>query len=122
MKICANCGQNINDNDRFCPNCNAPQPTGSGYQPITPQGVSTGGWFLRMLLLCIPIVNIIMLIVWMLDSSKDQTSRNWAKAQLIWMVIGVVLAIILLIIVTAASIAMFGTMPEGGAASFSYQM
>ncbi len=101
MKTCATCGQNIDDNDRFCPHCNSPQPMGGGYPPIAPQGVSTGGWFLRELLLLIPVVNIIMLIVWMLDTTKDQTSRNWAKARLIWLIIGVAFSIILIIIAAA---------------------
>ena len=73
-----------------------------------PQEMTVGRWLLTMLLMCIPIVNIIMLIVWAVSSGPDNHSRKtWAIAQLIWMVIGIVLSIVLMV-VFGASIAALG--------------
>ena len=68
-----------------------------GYQPQKPP-VSVGGWIGRMLVPLIPVVGsiayLIMLIVWMGDESKDDTFRNWAKAQLIVMLISVGIVVV----------------------------
>jgi len=57
--------------------------------------VSVGDWMLTYILLCIPLINIIMLFVWAFGSSPE-SKANWAKASLLWMVIGGVLVAILL--------------------------
>lgn len=57
--------------------------------------VSVGDWMLTYILLCIPLINIIMLFVWAFGSSPE-SKANWAKATLLWMVIGGVLVAILL--------------------------
>lgn len=57
--------------------------------------VSVSDWMVTYILLCIPIVNIIMLFVWAFGSSPE-SKANWAKATLLWMVIGGVLVAILL--------------------------
>ena len=41
-------------------------------------------WIIYLLLLCIPVVNIVCLIMWAFGSSDTNPSRkNWAKAQII---------------------------------------
>ena len=57
--------------------------------------VSVGDWMVTYILLCIPLVNIIMLFVWAFGSSPE-SKANWAKATLLWMVIGGVLVAIVL--------------------------
>lgn len=57
--------------------------------------VSVGDWMLTYILLSIPLINIIMLFVWAFGSSPE-SKANWAKATLLWMVIGGVLVAILL--------------------------
>jgi len=57
--------------------------------------VSVSDWMVTYILICIPIVNIIMLFVWAFGSSPE-SKANWAKATLLWMVIGGVLVAILL--------------------------
>lgn len=57
--------------------------------------VSVGDWMLTYILLCIPLINIIMFFVWAFGSSPE-SKANWAKASLLWMVIGGVLVAILL--------------------------
>ena len=72
--------------------------------PAAPQAapkmpISVGGWIGRSLIPCIPLVGgiiyLIMLFVWSGDQTKEDTFRNWAKAQLIVMAIVIVLTIIL---------------------------
>lgn len=101
MKVCNTCGANIADNSPFCPNCGAAvqAPSYPAYQP--PMGktpISLGGWIGRLLIPFIPIVgwivNIIMLFIWSGDTTKEDTFRNWAKAQLIITAVGIVLAIL----------------------------
>ena len=56
--------------------------------------VSVGEWMLTMLVCIIPIVNIVMLFVWAFGSNTNASKANWAKASLLWMLIGVVLSIL----------------------------
>jgi len=53
--------------------------------------VSLGEWILTIFLMWIPIVNFVLLIVWAFGSNTKPSKANWAKATLLWMVIGVVL-------------------------------
>ena len=102
MKICKICNTTVNDEASFCPNCGTHLPEGvSTYQAgVSP--VSVGGWIGRQLIPCIPLVGgivyLIMLFIWSGDKKKEETFRNWAKAQLIVMAVVVVLAIIFVIL------------------------
>ena len=69
------------------------------YQQNQPkQVVTTGQWILRMLINLIPcvgpIIYLIMLFIWANDKTKEETSANWAKAQLIWIAISIGIALI----------------------------
>ena len=132
MAFCTKCGTQTNA--AVCPTCGAAietaynQPTYTapqqnytapqqhyGYQtPYYPQQpaeepVSVLGWIGRSLIPCIPfvggIVYLIMLFLWMGDKTKQETFRNWAKAQLIVMAIAVGLGVLLVILFTAMGIA-----------------
>lgn len=65
------------------------------------QTVSLGTWVCRYLINFIPCVGsliyIVMLFVWAFDKKYDETSRNWAKAQLIITGISIVLSVVILI-------------------------
>ena len=56
---------------------------------------SVGSWMLTMLLVGIPLFGLIYLLMLAFGSGHSASKRNWAKASLIWMVIGVVLGILL---------------------------
>lgn len=56
--------------------------------------VSMGEWLVTMLIMIIPLVNFIMLFVWAFGSNTPESKANWAKAQLVWMVIGIILVVI----------------------------
>jgi uncharacterized membrane protein len=65
----------------------------SGMQPGT-EPMSVKDWFVTILIAAIPLVGLVMLLVWAFDASTNVNKKNWAKATLIWMLIGSVLAVI----------------------------
>jgi cytochrome c oxidase assembly factor CtaG len=71
------------------------EPRHYGFREPTAPIMTVGSWVVTMLILCIPIVNIIMLIVWAAGSDDNPNRKNWAIAQLIFFVIGIVLWIVL---------------------------
>jgi hypothetical protein len=97
MSTCKHCGTKFDDSIAFCPMCGTNvltnRPAYTQKEPI-----SVGGWIGRTLIPCIPLVGgivyLIMLFVWSGDTKKEDTFRNWAKAQLIVMAIVLVLVII----------------------------
>lgn len=56
--------------------------------------VTVGDWIVTMILMCIPLVNLIMVLIWAFGSNTPVSKANWAKATLLFMVIGVVLMMI----------------------------
>ncbi|MBQ7464119.1 MAG: hypothetical protein IJS86_04585 [Lachnospiraceae bacterium] len=68
--------------------------------------VSVGDWILTIFLTCIPLVGIIMLFVWAFGGGNAKSKSNWAKAQLIWMLIGLVLSIVFYAILGASLLAL----------------
>jgi succinate dehydrogenase/fumarate reductase cytochrome b subunit len=59
-----------------------------------------GDWIVSLILCCIPCVGIIMLFVWAFSKTEPKSKSNWAKAQLIF--VGVVLVLYIIIIIIAA--------------------
>lgn len=116
MKVCNNCGATLNDNVAFCPNCGSNVPAGypAYHQPVSAQPVSIGGWIGRSLIPFIPLVGgivyLIMLFIWSGDTTKEETFRNWAKAQLIVMAIAIVLLIIIFTVFGVALADMIGAL------------
>lgn len=56
--------------------------------------MSVKSWVITLLIMCIPVVNIIMLFVWALSEPGTNVNKaNWAKATLIIMAIGAILAL-----------------------------
>lgn len=64
--------------------------------PATTTDMSVGAWIGTLILTCIPIVNLICLIVWAVSSSPEKRSRkNWAIAQFVVILIGIALSVFL---------------------------
>jgi predicted anti-sigma-YlaC factor YlaD len=59
--------------------------------------MTVGNWVVTLLLLAIPIVNLIMLFIWAFGDKSAKTT--FAKAYLIWTVIGLALAAIYIVFV-----------------------
>ena len=85
------------------PTTTAQQPP-KPYMPFQhqPEEVTLGDWMITILLSAIPIVNIIMLFVWAFGSATNPSKANWAKATLIWMLIGIVIFVLFMMVVGTA--------------------
>ena len=69
--------------------------------------VSFGEWMLTLLLMYIPCVNLIVLFMWAFGSGSKKSKSNFAKANLVWMAIGIVLSIIMSFLYIGAIVALF---------------
>lgn len=72
--------------------------------------VSLGDWIVSVLVTKIPLIGLIMLIVWALDKNIDANKSNWAKAELIVSLIGLVIVIGFIAII---GISFFTSFSEG---------
>lgn len=71
-------------------------------QLINEKPLSLGDWIITLILTAIPLVGFVMLLIWAFGGNTPQSKANWAKANLIFMLIGIVLAVIFWIIIGAA--------------------
>ena len=116
MKYCNNCNTMLEDHAAFCPNCGA--NVAASY-PAYPQAsskdpISVGGWIGRSLIPYIPLVGgivyLIMLFIWSGDAKKEDTFRNWAKAQLIIIAVVLVLSILSVVLFGSAFVELLESM------------
>ena len=75
------------------------------YQDSRSQIMTVGDWIITILITAIPIVGLVMLFVWAFGDNQNQNKANWAKANLIWMLI----MFVFVIIVYAIIFAVFGS-------------
>ena len=75
------------------------------YQDSRSQIMTVGDWIITLLITAIPIVGLVMLFVWAFGDNQNQNKANWAKANLIWMLI----MFVFVIIVYAIIFAVFGS-------------
>ncbi len=69
--------------------------------PELEQPCGVGDWMLTLFLSCIPVIGFILLLIWAFGGG-NKSKANWAKATLIWMVIGIVFSIIFFSVVGTA--------------------
>lgn len=62
--------------------------TASFETQFDPSPMSVKDWFITILILAIPVVNIVMYLVWAFGSSGNLNRRNFCRATLLWVVIG----------------------------------
>ena len=68
---------------------------------------SVGSWMLTMLLVGIPVFGLIYMLILAFGSGHSASKRNWAKATLIWAVIGAVLSILFVVVLGALGLSMW---------------
>lgn len=78
---------------RLTPNMNTNMNT--NVQPEDDGIIPVKNWILICILNVIPIVNIVALVMYLAKSDIKPDQKNWAKAQLVMIVIAVVLVIVL---------------------------
>lgn len=66
--------------------------------------LTVGQWVLTIFLLAIPLVNIILLFIWAFGGHKDER-ENFAKASLLWMLLGLLGTVLLISCVGFAAVA-----------------
>ena len=66
---------------------------------------SLTSWLLAVFLTMIPLLGLIYLIVVAFTGTRSAARRNWARATLVWMVVGAVLSIV-------AGIAFWAALPS----------
>ena len=121
MAFCKECGKPLNDGVAFCTECGvsldevkkqepvivkkpqppppAPQPTYAPpasapvVQEESSKPVSTFGFFGMMLLFMLPIVGQIAMLI-MAFAPRNKNIKSFARAYLIWIIIGVVLGVV----------------------------
>ena len=106
---CPQCGVLLEKGVSVCPECGAQIPAQAGENPYRPayasplydappprnsrfSPLSTGAFLLNMLVMSIPLIGLIVAIVWACGGCKKRNRRNQARAWLILLLIGIVLA------------------------------
>jgi hypothetical protein len=56
--------------------------------------LTLGNWIIIMILVAIPCVNIVMLLIWSFGKNVNTSKKNYSRAMLIFMLIGIVLSLI----------------------------
>ena len=69
----------------------------SRWQPMN-DITSTGEWFLNLFLVAIPLVGLILLFVWAFSSGTAPSKKNWARANLIWILVTIILLTIMVVV------------------------
>ncbi|RLE18875.1 MAG: hypothetical protein DRJ08_06610 [Acidobacteria bacterium] len=72
---------------------------------IQTKPMTVGDWFVTILILAIPLVNIVMYLVWAFSSTGNLNRKNFCIASLIWMLIGIAIAILVIGFVSLIGVA-----------------
>lgn len=68
--------------------------------PITSAQVMTvKDWIIASIIVAIPLVGFVMLFVWAFGEGTNPNKANWAKASLLFMVIGVIFATLIFMLI-----------------------
>ncbi len=127
--ICGNCGFNNVDGVASCANCGAAfvnhqhtqdafntadqgqqynyqmyqQPYQNVYIPAQNENVSETvsikEWVVSFLLMCIPVVNFVMPLIWAFSDSEKKSKSNFFKAYLIFVLVSIILSIVFAVLV-----------------------
>lgn len=124
--FCPKCGNNVPESTKFCPTCGAllageaqqapaaesqpqSQPQYQPQQPVyqaapadnNPAALKVSQFFWLDFLTSIPLVGFILTLVWGFGGDVNENKRNYCRAKLVWLLIGIALAILFAIIAAA---------------------
>lgn len=108
---CAHCGTELADDVTFCTECGAkvekpaPAPAAPVKTVYTEEPVGFFPYFGLMALFALPMVGFICSIIFSF-APKKKSLKNFARAQLVWTLIGAVASIVLVIIAVALGAAL----------------
>jgi len=63
-------------------------------QVLSKDVTTTGQWVLNLFLVAIPIIGLILLFVWAFSSGTAPSKQNWARANLVWILIAIVVSVV----------------------------
>lgn len=108
---CKYCGAEVKEEDLFCTACGKRLQTEGTWkkeeeraakeQNENTSPLSVGSYFLMMLILLIPVVNLIFLIIWAVGKNTNVNRRNFSRAALIYVILEYVIGIVLVIAIFA---------------------
>ena len=115
---CPRCNKLLPDDANVCDNCGAAiaqqtQPTyaNAPFEDPRTKPLTVGNYLLMTLLQVIPIVGIVMLFVWAFGD-ENINRKNYARAALIWMLIGIGLSIVIGIVFAAFAATLLSNIPN----------
>jgi heme/copper-type cytochrome/quinol oxidase subunit 2 len=93
----------------LCPKCGNDIPVETYHDETQHESVySVLQWFGTFLLMFIPVVNIVLLFIWIFSKKVNRNKRNWALASLFIFVIIIILLIIMYAVFVAYFNKLFG--------------
>lgn len=93
-KFCDNCGATLNKSRKSQVQYTKPKTYDSDKVRYKEGSISVEEWIFIFILLAIPFVNIVLIFVWAFSDSVNETQKNYAKATLIMIPIGIILGLI----------------------------
>lgn len=98
-RTCKKCGGEVAMQDQYCMHCGTPLEKEPVYEEKQDENkaeiLSMWDYFLMLILMAIPVVNIIVCIIWIMNREGNPNRRNFAKAWLVLAVVGTILSVIL---------------------------
>ncbi|MDO4623351.1 MAG: hypothetical protein Q4B22_10410, partial [Eubacteriales bacterium] len=89
------------------------QPGGFSSVPVQQEKdrpMTTGDWLVTMLLMMIPVANFVLLLVWAFSSDTNTNKKNWARAELILMLIAVGITVLFTVAVVGSLASVFASL------------
>lgn len=100
---CPVCGAECADGAAFCEACGVKLPAAADGAYVhelaeNEKPLSMWQYFLMELVKKVPIVNLVMFCVWGFSGESNENRRNWSRAQLIWLALGLAFSLIGLVL------------------------